>query len=138
VLGGGIVVGAPARPIKQRLAWRPQSVLDATSPQARPYLYSGFDVEERGGELFAAVAGQASVALAASSRRTLEVSFLAETKGALATNGRSQPFDAGEQTLRWPDCDWRTAFDQTILAPLDFTFEKPNGRARLLRCGFFE
>jgi acetyltransferase-like isoleucine patch superfamily enzyme len=133
-----IVVGAPAKPINRRLAWRPQSVLDATSPQARPYLYSGFDVEERGGEVFATVAGQASVALAASSRRVLEVSFRAETKGALAACGRSQSFDAGEQTLRWPDCDGRTSFDQTVLAPLDFTFEKPDGRVRLLRCGFVE
>jgi acetyltransferase-like isoleucine patch superfamily enzyme len=133
-----IVAGAPAKPINQRLAWRPSPWLDATSPAARPYLYAGFDVEERNGEAIATAAGEICVALAASSRRVFEASFAAEEKGALAAFGRSQSFNAGEQTLRWSDCDPQTTFDQSILVTLDFRCEKPGPCARLLRCGFVE
>jgi hypothetical protein len=133
-----IVVGAPAKPINQRLAWRPSPWLDATSPEARPYLYAGFDVVERKGEALAMAAGEVSVALAAPSRRVFEASFIAEAKGALAAFGRSQPFGEGEKTLRWSDCHAPTTFDQTVLVALDFAFEKPGARVRLLRCGFPE
>jgi acetyltransferase-like isoleucine patch superfamily enzyme len=133
-----IVAGAPAKPINQRLAWRPSPRLDATSPEARPYLYAGFDAAERNGEVLAMAAGEVSVALAASPGRVFEASFVAEAKGVLAAFERSQPFSEGERTLRWSDCNAPTTFDQSVLVTLAFAFEKPGARARLLRCGFAE
>jgi acetyltransferase-like isoleucine patch superfamily enzyme len=133
-----IVAGAPAKPVNQRLAWRPQPVLDATSPEARPYLYAGFDVEEKNHELIANVGGKAIVALEATTQRVLEVRLLAEAKGTLACHGRSQSFGMGEQTLRLPDCEGTKIFDHATLVALEFNCEQRAARVRLLRCGFVE
>jgi acetyltransferase-like isoleucine patch superfamily enzyme len=131
-----IVVGAPAKAISQRLAWRPRQTIEATSPDARPYLYAGFDIEERGGAIVATVAGDARIALTAAPRASFEVSFVAETAGALAVDERSQTFEAGERTLRWEDFEPRSTFAQTAIVSLGFSFQKPGAHARFLRCGF--
>jgi acetyltransferase-like isoleucine patch superfamily enzyme len=133
-----IVGGAPARPIRRRLEWRPPLVIDATAPEARPYLYSGFDVEEENGRVAARVAGGASVALAADAGAVFEAAFVAEADGVLQVGGTAQPFRQGEQTLRWTDCAPSPSFDGTVILTLDFAFRQPGAGARLLRCGFAE
>jgi acetyltransferase-like isoleucine patch superfamily enzyme len=131
-----IVVGAPAKAINQRLAWRPRPTIEATSPDARPYLYAGFDLEERSGEIVATASSLASVALMTSPRGVFEVSFMAETAGALAADGQSQKFEAGENTLQWEGFEAQTTFAQAAIVSFDFSFAKIGARARLLRCSF--
>ncbi len=80
-----IVAGAPARPINLRLVWRPPEALDATLPDARPYLYSGFESQERTGRLSAIVRGDVSLALKPSGSNTLLLSFEASAPGATRT-----------------------------------------------------
>ena len=133
-----IVAGAPARAIKRRLEWKPGETIDATSVAALPYLYSGFDIEEPDGRLSATAAGEASVALAMSEKRTLEIRFIAEAAGAVSAFQRPQSFGGGEQILRWPDCNLQAVFDRAGIVSLDFSFEKPGACARLLRCGFVD
>src|SRR5262249_5185637 len=131
-----IVVGAPAKAVNQRLAWRPRPTIEATSPEARPYLYAGFDVEERENTIVATAVGQASVALMTTPRGVFEITFVTETAGALAADGQSQNFATGERTLRWEGFEAQTTFAQAAIVSLDFRFERLSARARLLRCSF--
>lgn len=125
-----IVAGTPARPINQRLAWRPPEALDATRPEARAYLYSGFDVEERDGALFARAAGDVSVALKPSRSDTLDICFEADAPGAL--DGAA--FGTGRNELRMAIDPAATAgFAETWIIPLHFAFNTP-GSVRLLSC----
>ena len=134
-----IVAGAPARPIRARLAWRPPVGLDATRPEARAYLYSGFDVEDRGAAIVARAIGEASVALQAPARSVFEARFVASGAGALEAFGRTQAFGPGEQRLRWTDvAPWAEVFAETLIVPLRFSFEAAGASVQFLGCDFSE
>jgi acetyltransferase-like isoleucine patch superfamily enzyme len=132
-----IVAGAPARSINQRLPWRPPAVLDASRAAARPYLYSGFDVDEGEGEFVAAATGEVSVALAPSSAGALDICFDAAAPGALICAGKSVDFAAGRNDLRVSaDSAGAAVLLNTAIVPLRFVFERSGGSARLLACGW--
>jgi acetyltransferase-like isoleucine patch superfamily enzyme len=134
-----IVAGAPARPINQRLAWRPPDALDATLPDARPYLYSGFDVVEREGRLFATAAGDFSLALKPSASNALNLGFEASGPGALHGAGEPIAFALGRNECRLTFAPAATpAFADTALIALSFAFEAQSGSARLLSCAWSE
>lgn len=133
-----IVGGAPARPIKSRLTWRPPIAIDATRPETRAYLYSGFDVAAHGETIVATAAGEASVALKADSRRIFEIRFVADAAGTLEVFGQLQAFGEGAQTLRWANFAPPPIFAEAVIAPLAFTFERAGSRARLLSSAFVE
>lgn len=130
-----IVAGAPARPINQRLAWSPPEALDATLPEARPYLYSGFEIEEREERLSVSASGEVSVALKPSSADALHVSFEARAPGVLHGFGEPIAFAAGRN-----ECELAIAeqsmltFVDTAIVTLRFVFEAQPGSARLFIC----
>jgi hypothetical protein len=132
------VAGAPARQIKRRLEWRPPATLDATRPEARPYLYSGFDIDESGEALTATASGEASVALANVATDAFELRLLADAPGDLTMFGVTQKFAPGEDLLRWRSTGSGETFPGTIVVPLRVAFAAPDGRMRLLRCRFLE
>lgn len=134
-----IVAGAPARPIKQRLAWRPPNELDATLPEARPYLYSGFDIEERQERLSVVASGEISLALKSSPFDALLLKFEASGPGALHGMGEPIAFAAGQNERRVAVSEaLNPVFADTAIVALRFVFEARSGSARLLSCAWSE
>jgi|SRR5579883_720734 len=126
-----VVAGAPARLIKERVAWNPPEAFDATRPDTRRYLYSGVKIEERGGELFAKARGEVSVALKPTNCEALYICFEASAPGSL--NGAA--FLAGRNELRVTiDHATATNFAETRIVILRFVFNAPSDSARLLHC----
>ncbi|GEM_PF-2015916 len=126
-----IVAGAPARPINQRLSWRPPEWLDATRPEARPYLYSGFEIEEREGLLFATATGEVSIALKPAASAALDISFEATAPGVLEGFEQRLAFAAGRNEVRLKT-DAAEVFAEAAIVPLRFVFGDSAGSARLL------
>jgi acetyltransferase-like isoleucine patch superfamily enzyme len=134
-----IVAGAPARPINQRLAWRPPATLDATSLEARPYLYEGFDIEERDGQLFASAVRDVCFAMKPSGAGALDVCFEANAPGMLHSFGKALPFVSGRNELRLQvSAAAPTSFAEAMIIPQRFVFETSAGSARLLNCAWSE
>jgi acetyltransferase-like isoleucine patch superfamily enzyme len=129
-----IVAGAPARPVNQRLAWSPPAALDATLSEARPYLYSGFEIEEYEGRLSAVAAGEVSLALKPSASNTFHLSFEASAPGALHGFGEPIAFGAGRNECRLVLAGPSPTFADTVIVTLRFSFEAQPGSARLLDC----
>jgi acetyltransferase-like isoleucine patch superfamily enzyme len=130
-----IVAGAPARQIKQRLEWRAPPTLDATRAAARPYLYSGFEIEESGQTLTATAVGEASVALGGAADGPFEIALSADVPGALSALGARQTFERGETVLRFAAPGATAQFADATIVPLRFAVAK-RARIRVTRCGF--
>lgn len=72
-----IAAGAPARVLKKRLDWAPPTKVDCTRASAAPYLYSGFILAQRDGELHASAGGDFTIALPSTNFDTVELRFQA-------------------------------------------------------------
>jgi acetyltransferase-like isoleucine patch superfamily enzyme len=134
-----VVAGAPARPINQRLPWNPPLALDATRLEARPYLYEGFEIEEREGRLFAWAAGEFSFAIKSSNAGEIDICFEANAPGALQGLGETLAFAAGRNEFRLKiDSAAAAGFAEAAIVPRRFVFDAPSGSARLLSCAWSE
>lgn len=132
-----IVAGAPARPINQRLDWSPPEALDATLTKARPYLYSGFEIEEWEERLSATATGEVSLALRPSAAAALHLSFEASGPGVLHGFGETTTFAAGRTECRLTIAEPPApAFAGTVIVTLHFAFETQSDTTRLLSCAW--
>lgn len=94
-----LVAGTPARPIGQRLPWKPGFLLDATKWEAIPYLYSGFQISESGGAPIVTFTGEATVAVPKKIASVVTITIDALATGVLSIDGAQHAFVPGRQTL---------------------------------------
>ncbi len=122
-----VAVGAPARIIEQRFAWRPPAAIDALDDACLPYFAEGFDqwstdssqiVPLRGANGLLVQASRFLLALAPGPRVRLQL--VAERPLQLSHGGVLYTLVIGAQTLEWPAIPDR-------LGRLCFTLTDPTG-----------